>query len=104
MNARDFQASHRGTFIQAQALYYAIQKLSEVEGVLQEKSNIAEVSNFVCLSASRDRRTGPPNSLILKFVSGFIPADLRRAFTLWRVPFDLIISPAFIKILLHISF
>ena len=43
MNARDFQASRRGQFIQAQALYYAIQKLSEVEGVLQEKSNIADM-------------------------------------------------------------
>ena len=43
MNARDFQASHRGTFIQAQALYYAIQKLSEVEGAMREVSNIADM-------------------------------------------------------------
>jgi len=43
MDARVFQASHRGTFIQAQALYYAIQKLSEVEGVMREVSNIADM-------------------------------------------------------------
>tara|TARA_Y100000310_G_scaffold82749_1_gene79357 strand:- start:768 stop:1049 length:282 start_codon:yes stop_codon:yes gene_type:complete len=43
MDAKNFQASHRGTFIQAQALYYAIQKLSEVEGVMREVSNIADM-------------------------------------------------------------
>ena len=35
--------SPRGKFIQAQALYYGIKKLSEVEGVLKEESNIADM-------------------------------------------------------------
>ena len=43
MTAIEFQASHRGKFIQAQALYYAIQKLSEVPGVMREVSNIADM-------------------------------------------------------------
>jgi len=43
MDARVFQASNRGKFIQAQALHYAIQKLSEVEGAMREVSNIADM-------------------------------------------------------------
>lgn len=43
MNVRDFQASSRGRFIQAQALYYTIQRLSEVEGAIREVSNIADM-------------------------------------------------------------
>ena len=43
MTAIEFQASHRGKFIQAQTLYYAIQKLSEVPGVMREVSNIADM-------------------------------------------------------------
>jgi len=38
-----FAQSHRGTFIQAQALYYAILKLSEVQGAMRELSNIADM-------------------------------------------------------------
>ena len=43
MDARVFQASNRGKFIQAQALYYGIKKLTEVEGVLREVSNICDM-------------------------------------------------------------
>jgi len=39
----EFAQSPRGRFIQAQALYYGIQKLSEVEGVLREVSNISDM-------------------------------------------------------------
>lgn len=42
--AQDFADSPRGRYITAQALYYGIQKLSEVQGVLQEKSNISDMS------------------------------------------------------------
>ena len=42
-HAIEFSRGQRGKFIQAQALYYAIQKLSEVDGVMQEKSNIADM-------------------------------------------------------------
>ena len=47
MDARVFQASHRGKFIQAQALYYAIQKLSEVPGVMREVSNICDMQHLL---------------------------------------------------------
>ena len=40
---QEFADSPRGKFIQAQALYYGIKKLSEVEGVLKEESNIADM-------------------------------------------------------------
>ena len=40
---QDFANSPRGKFIQAQALYYGIQKLCEVEGVLREVSNISDM-------------------------------------------------------------
>ena len=43
MNVKDFQASSRGRFIQAQALYYAIQRLSDVEGSMREVSNISDM-------------------------------------------------------------
>jgi len=39
----EFASSPRGKFIQAQALYYGIQKLCEVEGVLREESNICDM-------------------------------------------------------------
>jgi len=39
----EFAQSPRGRFIQAQALYYGIKKLSEVEGVLREESNIGDM-------------------------------------------------------------
>jgi len=39
----EFAQSPRGKFIQAQALYYGIKKLSEVEGVLREVSNICDM-------------------------------------------------------------
>ena len=39
----EFAQSPRGKFIQAQALYYGIKKLSEVEGVMREVSNIADM-------------------------------------------------------------
>ena len=38
-----FANSPRGKFIQAQALYYGMKKLSEVEGVLREVSNISDM-------------------------------------------------------------
>ena len=41
--APSFARSPRGRFIIAQALYYGILRLSEVEGVMQEKSNIADM-------------------------------------------------------------
>ena len=40
---KEFANSPRGKFIQAQALYYGIKKLSEVDGVLKEESNIADM-------------------------------------------------------------
>ena len=40
---QEFADSPRGKFIQAQALYYGMKKLSEVEGVLKEESNIADM-------------------------------------------------------------
>ena len=39
----EFSQSPRGRFIQAQALYYGIKKLSEVEGVMREVSNICDM-------------------------------------------------------------
>ena len=39
----EFAQSPRGKFIQAQALYYGMKKLSEVEGVLREVSNICDM-------------------------------------------------------------
>ena len=39
----EFSQSPRGRFIQAQALYYGMKKLSEVEGVLREVSNICDM-------------------------------------------------------------
>jgi hypothetical protein len=39
----EFASSPRGKFIQAQALYYGIQKLCEVKGVLREESNICDM-------------------------------------------------------------
>ena len=43
VEVQDFAKSHRGQFIQAQALYYGIQKLREVEGVMREESNISDM-------------------------------------------------------------
>ena len=43
----EFQASPRGKFIMAQALYYGIKKLNEVEGPLREVSNICEMKHFL---------------------------------------------------------
>ena len=40
---QEFANSPRGKFIQAQALYYGMKKLSEVEGVLREVSNICDM-------------------------------------------------------------
>ena len=40
---QEFANSPRGKFIQAQALYYGIKKLCEVEGVLREESNISDM-------------------------------------------------------------
>tara|TARA_R110000824_G_scaffold261570_4_gene450212 strand:+ start:297 stop:527 length:231 start_codon:yes stop_codon:yes gene_type:complete len=40
---QEFADSPRGKFIQAQALYYGIKKLCEVEGVLREASNISDM-------------------------------------------------------------
>ena len=40
---QEFADSPRGKFIQAQALYYGIKKLTEVEGVLREVSNICDM-------------------------------------------------------------
>ena len=39
----EFSQSPRGRFIQAQALYYGIKKLAEVEGVMREVSNICDM-------------------------------------------------------------
>lgn len=39
----EFQNSPRGKYIMAQALYYGIQKLNEVEGPLREVSNISDM-------------------------------------------------------------
>jgi hypothetical protein len=39
----EFAQSPRGKFIQAQALYYGIKKLTEVEGVMREVSNICDM-------------------------------------------------------------
>ena len=39
----EFQNSPRGKYIMAQALYYGIRKLSEVEGPLREVSNICDM-------------------------------------------------------------
>ena len=41
--AKEFADSPRGRFIQAQALYYGIKKLCEVEGILREESNISDM-------------------------------------------------------------
>jgi hypothetical protein len=40
---QEFADSPRGKFIQAQALYYGIKKLNEVEGVMREVSNISDM-------------------------------------------------------------
>lgn len=40
---QEFADSPRGKYIQAQALYYGIKKLSEVEGVMREISNISDM-------------------------------------------------------------
>lgn len=40
---KEFANSPRGKFIQAQALYYGIKKLCEVEGILREESNISDM-------------------------------------------------------------
>ena len=39
----EFQNSPRGKYIMAQALYYGIRKLLEVEGPLREVSNICDM-------------------------------------------------------------
>ena len=39
----EFQQSPRGRFIMAQALYYGIKKLAEVDGPLREVSNICDM-------------------------------------------------------------
>jgi len=39
----EFSQSPRGKFIMAQALYYGIQKLSEIDGVMREVSNISDM-------------------------------------------------------------
>ena len=39
----EFSQSPRGQFIMAQALYYGIKKLTEVEGVMREVSNICDM-------------------------------------------------------------
>ena len=39
----EFAQSPRGKFIQAQALYYGIKKLAEVDGVMREVSNICDM-------------------------------------------------------------
>jgi len=39
----EFSQSPRGRFIMAQALYYGIKKLTEVEGVMREASNISDM-------------------------------------------------------------
>ena len=39
----EFSQSPRGKFIMAQALYYGIKKLAEVEGVMREVSNICDM-------------------------------------------------------------
>ena len=41
--AEEFINSPRGQFIMSQALCLAIKKLEEVKGVMQEKSNIADM-------------------------------------------------------------
>ena len=40
---QEFADSPRGKFIQAQALYYGIKKLCEVEGIMREASNISDM-------------------------------------------------------------
>jgi hypothetical protein len=40
---QEFADSPRGKFIQAQALYYGMKKLNEVEGVMREVSNISDM-------------------------------------------------------------
>jgi len=40
---QEFANSPRGKFIQAQALYYGIKKLCEVDGPLREVSNICDM-------------------------------------------------------------
>ena len=42
-DAVEFRDSPRGRFLMAQALYYGIQKLTEVEGVMREVSNICNM-------------------------------------------------------------
>ena len=39
----EFSQSPRGRFITAQALYYGIKKLAEVEGAMREVSNICDM-------------------------------------------------------------
>ena len=39
----EFSQSPRGKFIMAQALYYGMKKLAEVEGVMREVSNICDM-------------------------------------------------------------
>ena len=39
----EFSQSPRGRFIKAQALYYGIKKLAEVDGPLREVSNICDM-------------------------------------------------------------
>ena len=43
----EFSQSSRGKFIQAQALYYGIKKLSEVGGAMREVSNISDMQSLL---------------------------------------------------------
>ena len=44
---QEFADSPRGKFIQAQALYYGIKKLNEVEGVMREVSGYEQIFNQI---------------------------------------------------------
>ena len=50
--------------------------------MLPEKFRDAATSDFVSLRPDKDFFVGPPYSLILKLLSGFIPIDLIRDFML----------------------
>ncbi len=47
VKAEEFANSMRGQFILSQALCLAIEELEEVEGPMQEKSNISDMSYLV---------------------------------------------------------
>ena len=81
-----------------------LSKVADTGAIEPEKSIKNEISDLSSLAWVNCLSVGPPNSLILKLESGFIPIVLNNVLTLWIVPFEDIISWIFVKTLLQIWF